>query len=392
MKNPFTRLISLASLAINHFGGSSTGMAFGLAANINAEAIGADEWVKLTPYVDGDYWEEENGKWKKYRQVVSKAHGDKLAAAFNAQASRIGANFRGLPIYAGHPDADPKRWTDERRLGGVMGVEAREDGIYVKCAWNDLGEANRSQGYLVYPSPAWPYDLKLKAQTGRIEPLELRSVGMTNTPRIAGVPAWTNSDPSPDQPTNDDPNDIMNKKDLCKMLGLPETASDEEIQTKLAANSAAVATLATNQAALEAEKQKAITATSAADAAKLEAEKFRTLAINSKTSAAVTARKITAAEVKDWETKLATNFDAHAAELDGKAAVLPNDPLNLTQRTDDTSTPVGRRLAFNAMLDPLIAKGLGIDAAMDSIRSTKDGAALLKAMDDASKTTATAAA
>ncbi len=117
-----------------------------------------------------------------------------MAAAFNALAARKGDKFRGLPIYAGHPDADPKRWPDERRLGGVTAVEAREDGLYVRAAWNDLGEKNRAEGYLVYPSPAWLYDLRAARRSGVIAPDELRSVGLTNTPRLPDVPAWTNSD------------------------------------------------------------------------------------------------------------------------------------------------------------------------------------------------------
>jgi hypothetical protein len=374
--NPFRKLIVLA---INHFNG--TGLAFGLAANINAAAIGSGEWTKLTPYVDGDYWENEKGKWTKYRQVVSKEHGDRLVIAFNALAEKQGENFRGLPIYAGHPDADPQRWPDERRLGGVMGIEARADGIYVKCAWNDLGEKNRAEGYLVYPSPAWPYDLRLKAQTGRIEPLELRSIGMTNTPRIAGVPAWTNSDPSLNQPNQ---TDIMIKTLLCKILGIAETSTDEEINKAGEAFIAKTsADTATAENALKVEKDKAIAACSERDQAKKDAEKFQKLAVNAKTSAAVTARKITAAEVPAWETKLATNFDEAARELDGKSAVLPNEDLKITQRTGDLSTPAGRKLAFNTAVDAHMAKGLGYDAAINAMRANPEEAALLAAMEPA---------
>lgn len=383
-----SRSARLYRFAINHFTSTPTGLAFGLAANINAEAIGSAEWTKLSPYVDGDYWEMENGQWRKYRQVVTREHGERMVAAFNALAAKQGENFRGLPIYSGHPDADPTRWPDERRLGGVMGVEAREDGIYVKCAWNDLGQKNLNEGYLVYPSPAWPYDLRLKAQTGRIEPIELRSIGMTNTPRIAGVPAWTNTDPTLNQPPTND-NDTMIKTLLLKILGLPETATDEEI-TKAAeayqAKAGESATAAANAEAMaKTEKDKALAACSERDQAKADAEKFRKLAINAKTSAAVDGRKLTAAEVPAWEQKLATNFDEAAKELDGKAAALPNESLNLTQRSGDLSTRAGRKVAFNAMIDPHLNAGLNINQAVDAVRATPDGAALLKAMESAAQ-------
>ena len=154
-------------------------------------------WLLLAPYGETPYWHEEKtggGGWKQYRQIFTQTQGERMVAAFNALAARRGEKFRGLPIYAGHPDADPVRWPDERRLGGVIGLEARRDGLYVRAAWNDLGEQNRAQGYLVYPSPAWLYDLRGARASGIIAPDELRSVGLTNTPRLPDVPAWTNSD------------------------------------------------------------------------------------------------------------------------------------------------------------------------------------------------------
>lgn len=371
----------LCRLAINHFTG--TGVAYGLAANITAEAVGSAEWVKLTPYVDGDYWEEERGKQSKYRQLVTPAHGERLVAAFNALAAAKGENFRGLPIYAGHPDADPVRWPDERRLGGVMGVEARADGIYVKCAWNDLGQKNIAEGYLVYPSPAWPYDLKLKAQTGRIEPIELRSIGMTNMPRIAGVPAWTNSDPISD-PTTTTNTDTMIKTLLLKILGLPETATDEEItaasEAFMAKAGESSTAAANSEAAVKAEKDKAVAACSERDLAKADADKFRGFAINALKTDAINTGKKTAAEWDAFAPKLAINFDEAAAELAKAKPALNTEALKLTKRGDDQTTPQGRRLAFNAAVDGHMAAGLGYDAAIDAMRGNPEQAALLAAM------------
>ena len=110
-----------------------------------AELAESGGWLLLAPYGETPYWHEEKpgGGGKQFRQVFTHAQGEQMAAAFNALAARKGGKFRGLPIYAGHPDADPARWPDERRLGGVVGVEARGDGLYVRAAWNDLGEQNR---------------------------------------------------------------------------------------------------------------------------------------------------------------------------------------------------------------------------------------------------------
>jgi phage I-like protein len=338
--------------------------------------------VKLSPYFEGDYWEQEGKAWKKYRQVVTREHGERIAAAFNALAAQMGANFRGLPIYAGHPDARPDRWPDESRLGGIMAVEAREDGIYVKPAWNARGEENRREGYLVFPSPAWPYDEQAKRTSGRIEPIELRSVGMTNTPRIREVPAWTNADPSPDQPPTNQNDTNMDLKQLAELIGLdPATATEDSIVAAIKAllEKCAAATNEKTEATrkMEEEKGKAI-------AANALVEKFRGIAINSLKTEAINGGKVTAAEWPSFETRLATNFDEVATEIRGKSGKLPTDSLRITKQAGDLTTPGARQIAFNAAIEPHIQKGLSIDDAIAAVRATTEGAALLKAMEDAS--------
>ncbi|MGC4068428.1 MAG: hypothetical protein QM784_28035 [Polyangiaceae bacterium] len=105
-----------------------------------------------------------------------------MVASFNSALAKLGRIFRGTPIYVGHPDVDPARYPDTRRVGKVMKLEAREDGLWGQAAWNTLGEENRQQGFHVYPSPFW---LCVAASNGQgIEPVELVSVGLTNTPNI----------------------------------------------------------------------------------------------------------------------------------------------------------------------------------------------------------------
>lgn len=397
--NLFRRLLSLA---FNHT--HSTALACGCAANVLAEPIGAGEWFKLSPYFEGDYWTKEGQGWKRYRQVVTREHGNRLVTAFNALRDKQGERFRGLPIYRGHPDVDASRWPDESRLGGVMALEAREDGIYAQVAWNDEGERNRQQGYLVYPSPTWPYDVRAAAATNRIEPIELRSIGMTNSPRIDGVPAWTNADESPNPP-GDEPGTTTNTPMpswLLELLGLPADATEEQIKSAITSLKESAASA---QNAMEAEKQRATdasterddakrerdTAVNARTAAEADAAKFRALAINATITGAINSGRITAAEQAGFEQKLAANFDEAAAEIAAKQPALNTQPLTLTKRTDDLSTPAGRKLAYNAMLDEFMrpvaqgGKGLGFDEANAAIAADPNGAALIKAMNDASQ-------
>ncbi len=149
----------------------------------NAKPVDDDaEWFQVAPY--GEHPNRVG------LQVFNQAAAEKIVASFNSVASKIGRLFRGAPIYAGHPDVDPARWPDSRRLGKIVALEARNDGLYAKAEWNTLGVENNEQGFYVYPSPRW---LCEKATKG-ISPVELISVGLTNTPNIRSSAPVTAND------------------------------------------------------------------------------------------------------------------------------------------------------------------------------------------------------
>lgn len=161
--------------------------AYLVAANVNPMPafegeVPAEEWLEISPY--GEFPN------KKGKQIVRRSHADRMVAAFNSLLGRAARGFRGLPIYVGHPDVDPQRWPDDRRYGRVNQLDARDGGLWGLVAWNDLGRKNRAEGYYVYPSPAWFFP---KNRNGVVEPDELLSIGLTNTPNIVEVAPWTNS-------------------------------------------------------------------------------------------------------------------------------------------------------------------------------------------------------
>ena len=368
------------SLAINHAElPDGQGIVLGLAAN--AQPGDTDPWLLLAPYGETAYWHEDKpgGGWRQFRQVFTRTQGERMAAAFNSLAARKGGAFRGLPIYSGHPDADPRRWPDERRLGGVVAVEARGDGFYVRAAWNDLGEKNRAEGYFVYPSPAWLYDQRAARSSGVIAPEELRSVGMTNTPRIQDVPAWTNADEQPPAPLPADPDPATPaamdyKHALLTHLGLAAEASDEDIRRALDGAHAA----ATNSEAQRGQL--------AADAAR-----FRAAAVNAQLDAAIHAGRLSAAERPGFTARFEQDFDAAVRELSERRLALNTRGLQLrpTGAGVDLSTAQGRAAAFNARMDALMrpvaagGRGLKFDAAIAEMRATSEDAALLRAMNAA---------
>ena len=367
-------------------------VAIGLAVNHATGAPSApgplpatgDGWLLLAPYGETPYWHHDEGQpgsgLRRFRQVFTHAQAERMAAAFNTLAARKGEGFRGLPIYSGHPDADPQRWPDERRLGGVVAVEARADGLYVRAAWNDLGEKNRTEGYLVYPSPAWLYDVRAARASGVIAPDELRSVGLTNTPRIQEVPAWTNADPTfpSTDPNKKHPATMDYKQALLDHLGLSADTSDADLVRALESARAATATAA-NPGREEADRLTA------------DAARFRAAAVNAQLDAALGSGRLSAAERSAFARRFDADYDAAAQALAERTPALNTQGLSLrpTGAGTDLSTAQGRSAAFNARIDALMrpvsagGRGLKFDAAVAALRANPEDAALLRAMETA---------
>jgi hypothetical protein len=420
--NPLRKLLALAFNSA-----AERCIAYSIATNIapitdNSE-ISGDDYKLLAPYGDTDYWiEDGKGGFKKLIQRFTPTQAAKIVAAFNTYRVRQGKSFIGMPIYRGHPDADPVRWPDDRRYGHLLDVQQRDDGLYVKPAWNDLGLDNKKNHYLPYPSIAWLYDEASAARSGIIEPDEIQSVGLTNQPRMKNVPVWTNAEDNrqsgsdQQQKTKDNtnmPKWLIEKLVALNVLKKPADGvepTEAELQTacsRLAVNvdpmeialgqkkiSIVIAgdnrdefitelgALATNVA----------TATTAATNATEETKKFKKLAINAHLDRAIDKALITAAERPKWATDFEADFDAALGKLNEKKTALntkaldPLKPLNGA----DLSTPRGRTLAFNTRVDEIQAEArknggrqISIDDAINKMRGNAADAALLKAMEPA---------
>lgn len=166
-------------------------------------------------------------------QKVERADAEAMVSAFNSLRGRLGRMFRGLPIFAGHPDADPARYGDHRRYGRIEELSARDDGLYGRAAWNALGRENLEEGYLLYPSPRW----YLRKDGRHVRPDELISVGLTNRPNIPGDP-WAKNDAGDgaDNPKTEG-EDTMPQwlRDMLLAAGIirPEASNEEDIKGAL---------------------------------------------------------------------------------------------------------------------------------------------------------------
>lgn len=281
----------------------------GVVAENIAPIEAGNEWLMIAPYGDHPH---SAGLQKFHR-----ANAEKMVAEFNSVAGRMARLFRGLPVYAGHPDVDPENYPDDRRLGKVTALEAREDGLYGKVSWNKLGQENLEEGYRPYPSPAWRAP---KRNDGSLDPQELISIGLTNTPNILGSRPWTNSESQTQQPATEPPANNTMPPWLIELLGLSADATEEQVKSALTAKLSAANNMdeekqremeqAMNTATARiTELEGQLTAANTANTAALE------LLRNTLLDAAINDGRITAADRPAHETAFKTDFTVAANAL-----------------------------------------------------------------------------
>jgi hypothetical protein len=347
---------------------------------VNSTAMTGGEWEQIAPY--GDHPTANRKKLQRFYRPQAEA----MVAEFNSLWSRLGNAFRGMPVFHGHPDVDPENWPDDRRLGKIVALEAREDGLYGKAEWNALGQQNMDEGWWVYPSPAW---LHPKTTGGVVTPDELLSVGLVNTPNILGSVPWTNSTAGGD---NDETDDTEMKEKLCALLGLdPATATDDQViegVTALQTSANAKAEADTKAANADTARADALKKMGEANSAKAAVEtKLRNVITSCATvlvGNAISAGKLTEAE-KEATTNsfLADGADIEklAKDLDGKKAELNTGKLDLGGgRTIAINDARSRQDAIQAEVNSRQAGGLTYDQAYKAVKRDPKFKPLFEAM------------
>lgn len=145
----------------------------------------------------------------------------RLAAA---RSTDIAIDYEHQTLYAeknGQP-APAAGWVDPRSL------EYRDDGLYGAIAWTASAKAAIDANEYRYLSPVFPYD-------AQGQPLDLLHLALTNTPAIdegAARLAAARLSVSHDTPEEIDP---VKREHLITTLGLATDATDEQIDTAIAA-------------------------------------------------------------------------------------------------------------------------------------------------------------
>jgi hypothetical protein len=250
--------------------------------------IADGEWAIIAPY--GRFLSPDGS----YVQDFQRTDAEKVVQTWNSMTGIAARRFKnlwhglgfrsGAPVFDGHPDADAKRWPKTKVLAEVLDVRAGGGGLEGRVTWNAAGAERRTRGPL-YPSALW-WHWPPAGDPPSVHPEFLESVGLVPHPNIQGVPAWTANaldplaspeavpgDPGTGAPAPITTENTMDRKKIAVALGLAETATESEIDSRLQtlhttanAGSALLATANAQVAALTNERNTAQTALTTANA------------------------------------------------------------------------------------------------------------------------------
>ena len=257
-------------------------------APISEEVGYADHWFQVSPF----------GRFphRVGLQVFDRQAANSIVSRFKSARDRLARLWRGLPVFVGHPDLDPKTYPDHRKYGSIQDLEVRADGLWARPKWSRAGREIVNDEHYDFQSPLWNME-PVPNEAGAFRPVELLSVGLTNRPNIPGKPVGANTN-------NAEPDSMRNK--LIARFGLQPLAgtdavTDAQIEQALDAQSAAA-----NERPALTQQLAAANETHAAERRARIAEKL-TLAAN--------GGRITAAEQAGWQARFEQDFDGADAAL-----------------------------------------------------------------------------
>ncbi|MDR3401828.1 MAG: phage protease [Chthoniobacter sp.] len=143
-------------------------------------AMPSDGWIQLVPRGEFPIQTADGG----LVQVIDDAALKSFAGKFAPDAGRLLVDFDHFS-YDSQKSSEAAGWIDA--------VEVRADGLWGKPRWSDAGQTAVSNGRYRFLSPAWQSHDVERIGPGRIRPLRIDSVGLTNQPNMRGMVPLTNS-------------------------------------------------------------------------------------------------------------------------------------------------------------------------------------------------------
>ena len=141
-----------------------------------------DGWYQIAPL--GEFPHQPTG----VVQVVDKAACDAMTNAFKQESAK--PNFAGLLIDFDHFSLDDKLKSEA--AGWVTDLQNREDGLWAKIRWSDVGEECVKGGRYRFLSPVWSQRDCEDLGNGRLRPIRLLNAAVTNDPNLKGMVPLSN--------------------------------------------------------------------------------------------------------------------------------------------------------------------------------------------------------
>ena len=148
--------------------------------------LAGDGWVQVTPC--GEFPHVGAG----VTQVIDRESCDRIAANFNGRKSD--SNFPGVLVDFDHFSLDTEKSSEA--AGWIFDLESRETGLWARVRWSDAGLAAVQGGRFRLMSPVFPPPSACEdLGGGKIRPVMLVSVALTNEPNIKGGRPIANREP-----------------------------------------------------------------------------------------------------------------------------------------------------------------------------------------------------
>ena len=139
--------------------------------------LAGDGWVQVTPC--GDFPHVGAG----VMQVIDREACDRIAADFNGHKSD--PNYPGVLVDFDHFSLDTEKSSEA--AGWISDLESRDTGLWARVRWSDAGLSAVQGGRFRLMSPVFPPPSACEdLGGGKIRPVMLVSVALTNEPNIKG--------------------------------------------------------------------------------------------------------------------------------------------------------------------------------------------------------------
>lgn len=163
-------------------------------------------------------------------QIFDRESAQAMANDMASLLGKLSRGFRGIPVYAGHPDHPDQRlaaqYPDRKARGWITEIVVGDNSARFLVSYNSLGKGEVEDAQWAGYSPLWLMQPAAN-QRGKFRPMILKSMALTNNPNMPVKPLIVANEEEPPAPLpNPTPMKTETLAKLKKLLKLPDDADD----------------------------------------------------------------------------------------------------------------------------------------------------------------------